>query len=107
MKWGVRKVRVSRAKSARPASSESKKVSELRTRKPHQLTNKQLQTVNSRLNLENNFTKLNPNAIKRGTVAAAAILGTLQIGVTAYNMASSPAGKAAIANGRKALKKTT
>lgn len=104
MRWGVRKPRRVEKKT-HPQSSESKKVETLRERKPRQLTNKQLQTVNNRLNLEQNYSKLNPNAVKRGTVAAAAILGTLQVGVTAYNMATSPAGKAAIANAKKVLRK--
>lgn len=102
MRWGVRKSRSARAKY--PQSSESKKVQKLRERKAGQLSNKQLQTVNTRLNLEQNYSKLNPNAIKRGTVAAAAILSTVQLGVTAYNLATSPAGKAAIAAGRKAAR---
>lgn len=105
MKWGVRKARASRAGKTSKSSGESKSVAELRRKKPHELTNQQLQTVNTRLNLEQSYSRMNPSAIKRGTVGAAAILGTLQVGVTAYNMATSPAGKAAIANGKKLMMK--
>lgn len=100
MHWGVRKDRG----SVRPSSSESKKVSELRKRKPHQLTNKQLKLVNERLNLEQNFKRMNPGPAKAGKEIAAGILGTIGLGVTAYNVVHSPAGKAAIAAGKKFLR---
>lgn len=102
MKWGVRKARS--RKPAHPQAYDSKRISELRTRKPHQLTDKQLQAVNKRLNLETNYSKMNPSTLKRGTVKAAAILGTIQLGITAYNMLQSPAAKAFVTRGRQAMK---
>lgn len=38
---------------------------------------------------------MNPNTLKRGTMAAAGILATAKIGVDAYNVINSPAAKAA------------
>jgi hypothetical protein len=102
MKWGVRKAR---NENARRQAFESKQISELKKRKPSELTNKQLKAVNERLNMEQNFNRLNPSAVKRGTEAASAILATAGIGVAAYNMVTSPAGKAAIATAKKALKR--
>jgi hypothetical protein len=104
MKWGVRKVRASRAKTPTNPSGDAKKVAEIRKKRPHEMTNKQLETVNKRLGLEQNYNKMTPSAIKRGTVAAAAILATAQLGITAYNMLQSPAAKAASKNARRAIK---
>lgn len=107
MKWGVRKSRTGaispRTGKPFPRTADSTKVAELRARKPHQLSNKQLKAVNERLQMEEKFTKLNPDSIKRGIIKATAIMGTIQIGINLYNMANSPAGKAAIANGKKML----
>jgi hypothetical protein len=101
MKWGVRKARaaVSKKPPEKP-TKEAREAHKLRKKHPHDLTNEQLAAVNKRLNLEQNYNKLNANAIKRGTVAAGTILATAQLGVTAYNIATSPAAKA----GAKALR---
>jgi len=99
MKWGVRKKR-----APIKTSSDYKKTAPLRKRKTPELTNKQLKAVNERINLEQNYNRMNPSTVKRGTVAAASILDTAQIGVTAYNMLNSPAAKAAKANAKRALK---
>lgn len=99
MKWGVRKQR-----APVRTSSDFKKTAPLRKRKTPELTNKQLKAVNERINLEQNYNRMNPSTVKRGTVAAASILATAQIGITAYNMLNSPAAKAARANAKRALK---
>jgi hypothetical protein len=96
MKWGVR-----RARSRRPASSDARKVAELRKKKPSQLSNKQLKTINERMNLEQNFSRMNPSHISKGKAAVAGIIGTAVMAQTAYNIMHSPAGKAAVANGKK------
>jgi hypothetical protein len=102
MHWGVRKARNERV---RKEAFDSKKVTELRKRGKKNLSNKQLKEVNDRLNMEQNFSRMNPSAIKKGTEAAAGILATVGVAVTAYNMATSPAGKAAIALAKKSLNK--
>jgi hypothetical protein len=101
MKWGVRKSRSSISKN--PASEDHSEVSALKKKKKHELSDKQLERVNKRLNLEKNYNKLNPTTIKRGAIGAAAILSTLQTASTVYNLATSPAGKAAISNARKVI----
>lgn len=112
MKWGVRKRPSTKrgvrgAKNERgerfPKTGDAKKVAELRRREPYQLSNKQIQTVNTRLNLEQNYNKLNPNAIKRGAVAAGAILAAVKTGQKVYKIYKSPQGQAAIKNARRAL----
>lgn len=99
MHWGIRKDR-----SSVKTSSDHRKVSELKKRRTPQLTNKQLKVVNERLNLEQNFRRLNPTRVQQGHAAAKSILagiGTLSALVT---LAQTPAGKAAIAAGKKAIK---
>lgn len=100
MHWGVRKSR-----TTRPPSAESRKVSELRKRKPSQLSNKQLQTVNARLNLERNFKQMNPSTVAKGHSAIKGFLAGVGTVTTLYATINSPAGKAAIAAGEKFLKK--
>lgn len=100
MHWGVR-----RGSSARRQSTDSKRVSELRKRPKHQLTNKQLRTVNERMKLEQNFSRMNPGSVKKGAETAAAMLATIGVGFTAYNMIKSPGGQALVSIGKKMLNK--
>ena len=97
MHWGVRR------KNAGRTSSDYKKSAPLRNRPVSSLTNKQLKSVNERLNLETNYKKLNPSTARKGKMAAAEIIGTVGIAVGAYNLLKSPAGQAAINAGRKYL----
>jgi len=61
--------------------------------------------LNERMNLEQNFKRLNPSTATKGKAAIAGILGTIGLAVTAFNIYNSPAGKAAINLGRKAIVK--
>lgn len=97
-KWGVRT-----KSSGHKSSSESKKTSALRSKPVHSLTNKQLKTANERMNLEQNFKRMNPSKVASGKKAATEILATVGIGVAVFNLVTSPAGKAAVAAGKKVL----
>lgn len=106
MRWGVRRTR-SQLKEARairkkPQTTESKQVSQLRRRKPHQLTNKQLKVVNERLNLETNYSRLNPSVTKRGEQTLKAAIAGGGLLIAAHKMVTSEQGKAVIAKGMKA-----
>lgn len=101
MKWGVRNPR----NRVKVSSSDFKKTAHLRGKKTHQLTNKQLKAVNERINLEQNYRRLNPSKAQVGKAAAASIIATAGTAATAYNLLHSPAGKAAIAAGKRVLKK--
>ncbi len=106
MKWGVRKNssgKNSSGKSKKRVSSEYKKVHELRKRNISQLSNKQLKSINERGNLEQNFNRLNPSKINKGTGLAKGIMATVGLGISAFNMYNSPAGKAAMQNGKKVM----
>lgn len=94
MRWGIRRYQpypkghtggkevgeASRRKKKRVMSEDASKAKELRKRHRDELTNAELQKLNTRTQLERNYKQLHPNAIKRGigvaaTVAAA--MGTL------------------------------
>ncbi len=92
MHWGVRKSNVSKKRSA-----ESKRVSELKKKPAHQLTNKQLKTINERMNLEQNFSRMNPTTAQKGKLIVTGIIGTAMMAKTVFDITNSAAGKAAIA----------
>lgn len=100
MKWGVRSAR-SRVK----VSSDFKSTAPHRGKRASSLTNKQLKAVNERMNLEQNYKRMNPSKIKVGLVTAGTILTVAKLGQESYNLVNSAAGKAAIAAGKKALQK--
>jgi hypothetical protein len=108
MHWGIRnpesRVRLAR-QNKRPASSDFRKTLPHRGKPVHTLTNKQLKAVNERINLEQNYRRMNPSTLKKGSMAVGAIVGVATTATTIYNMYNSPAGKALISAGKKALKK--
>lgn len=98
MKWGVRNSR-SRVK----VSSDFKRTAASRSKKPHELTNKQLQDINARLNLEQNFKRLNPGKIKKGEAVAKQTLSVIGTATAVAALANTPTGRSLISNGRKAI----
>ena len=103
MKWGVRRG----SKEPMKTSSEHKKVSELKRKKTPQLTNKQIKTANERMNLEQNFRRLNPDAKARGQMKVKAVLAGLGTAIGLYNTINSKAGQASIAAGKKVIAQQT
>ena len=101
MRWGVRKKAKFGGKTDAngPASQDHKSVSELRKKPLHQLSNDDIRKLNERINLERQFKNLNPDKVQKGTKTAHRMLDTLGVGVKAFNMLNSPAGKAAIGLG--------
>lgn len=105
MKWGHRKARGSEVKS----STDRKAVDTIRKKPVPSMSNKQLKTVNSRLELEKKYSDLTRqqtsiDKVKKGNEAAKAILAVGGTGIAAYTMANSPAAKAAIRLGVKVIK---
>lgn len=102
MKWGQRKRSVREeairakqfAERKRPASEDFKKSRELKKKGARALSNQELKEVNNRLNLEQNFNRMNPNAIKKGQLAVGAVLAVGATANAAIQFANSPAGKA-------------
>lgn len=100
MHWGIRNEK----KAGRP-SSDYRKTKPYRNRKTHELTNKQLKAVNERINLEQNYRRLNPSKVKIGMGVAASILAALDMGTRFYSFIKSPAGQALAKNGKKFVSK--
>lgn len=86
MQWGVRK--------KRSLSDDAKKVAANRGRKASELSNQQLRELNERLNLEQNYNRMNPTRIQRGQRTAAQILAVGGTVNAAIALARSPAGRA-------------
>lgn len=99
-RWGVRKG--VKGPSFR-TSSDFKETVGLRGKNPSSLTNKQLKAVNERINLEQNYKRLNPSKTTKGKSHAKEILATVGIGVGVLNLVNSPIGKALISNGKKVM----
>lgn len=82
MKWGVRRGSSSTSKGSRKKSRmsvDAREVHAIKKKKISQMSNEELQKANKRLNLEQNYKKLNPSLIKRGTsvlAASVALSGT-------------------------------
>ena len=68
MKWGVRKAR---------RSSDSAEVKQIRKKKVSQMSNAELRKANERIRLEQEYKRLNPNAIKKGIAVAATVAGAM------------------------------
>lgn len=91
-KWGVR-----RARPSLPGSQDAQRASEVKSKVKvggtKALTNKEMQDLITRMNLEQQFARLNPGKLQKGTQVAADIL---RIGNTVNQVVSfinSPAGK--------------
>lgn len=110
-RWGVRRSKAALARQAkregRSQSEEHARAQQLLKKKRSELTNDELKFLNDRLNLETNFARLNPGAVDRGRSQTNKILATVGVGATAYNLVKSPAGQAAVAAGKAALKRAT
>lgn len=91
MKWGVRRYqnkdgtltaagKKREREQTRGWSKEAKEAQRIKRKSVNQMTNKELQTLNRRLDLEANYKRLNPSAAQRGLAyvgAAAAAIGTV------------------------------
>lgn len=91
MKWGVRRYqnkdgtltaagKKREREQTRGWSKEAKEARRIKRKSVNQMTNKELQTLNRRMELESNYKRLNPSAAQRGLAyvgAAAAAIGTV------------------------------
>lgn len=88
MKWGIRRYQ-NKDGSLTPAgkqrerqktkgwSKEAKAAEWIKKKSVHQMTNKELQMLNKRMELENNYHRLNPNTVQRGLKYASAVVGAM------------------------------
>ena len=66
MRWGVR-----RAKKQSSMSDDAREVANIKKKQIHQMSNAELRKANDRLNLEQQYSRLNPSAVKKGAAFVA------------------------------------
>ena len=96
MHWGI-----TTKKKTQPHSHDSKKVRNLRKRPAHNLSNQELQTVNTRMKLEAQFNQHNPSAHEQGKRMAKEILGTAALLGGFYELSRTPMAKHLMSLGSK------
>ncbi len=95
MRWGVRKDRTKTGRKKRSqGSGDYQRSRKLKRRSLKNLSNKQLEQLNRRLELEQNYKRLNPSTAKKGYKIVQTLVGVGSTAMTAYKLASSPAVKA-------------
>lgn len=116
MKWGVRRAR---GKNGRVSSTGRRKTSEtskdrrqtdkLIKRPVKTLTNKQIQQVNNRLQLERTLGQLKTDrsTVNKGHNYVKAALAVAGTGVAIYKLVNSKAGQEAIGLGQRLIKSST
>ena len=88
MKWGIRRYqnkdgtltaagKKREREKTRGWSKEAKNARRIKRKSVHQMTNKELQQLNKRMVLENNYPRLNPNKVERGLKYAGAVVGAM------------------------------
>lgn len=87
MKWGVRRYQnedgsLTNAGKKRYAnwSEDAKEADRIKKKKVYEMSNAELNKLNTRQNLEQNYARLNPSSVKRGIIAigaTAAFMGTI------------------------------
>jgi len=106
-RWGVRRTKAALARAARregrQPSPEAIRAKALSKKKRSELSNEELRFLNERKNLEQNFNRLNPNAIAKGHNRTKAIIAVAGTAVALSNLARSPAGQATIKAGKIAV----
>lgn len=96
MKWGIRRYQnkdgsltaagKKREKNkTRGWSKDAKRANNIKKKSVHQMTNAELKELNKRINLEQEYSRLNPNKIKRGLAVAGAIAGGMGTMASLYN----------------------
>lgn len=90
MKWGVRKDRSKSASSMSKRrkstmSEDAKLASDLKKKKVSEMSNAELRKLNDRIQLEQNYSRLRPNALKKGLAIAGATAATLGTVMNLYN----------------------
>lgn len=112
MKWGVRRAR---KKSTSNWSDDARDASKLKAKGVKRLSNAELKKLNERTRLEQEYSRLNPGAVRKGwkyVAAAAGVMGTaaavynnggtmIKIGKTVGNKIIDAAGNMVLSDLRK------
>ena len=80
MRWGVRRSKSELGRVPRKQrkwSEDARSTASIKKKKVSQMSNAELKKVNERIRLEQEYSRLNPNAVKRGIKFVAATAGTM------------------------------
>ena len=94
MKWGVRRAKRKEAREARRTknwSADAREAHALKKKSMDQLTNEELRKRNQRSQLEAEYKRHNPNAVKKGLAIATAVVGTGLTVATLYKKGKATA----------------
>lgn len=109
MRWGVIRERGANGRVMGSVAADHVTTRALMSKKQRELSTSELQKLNERLSLEKKNSELQSRGalakIKKGTAIAGTILAAATTATAAYNLANSPAGKAAIVVGKRAYNK--
>lgn len=87
MKWGVRRdrSRSGGSRQKRPSSQDSREASAIKKKRLNEMSNAELRKFNERTRLEQEYSRLNPNAVKKGWKYVATAVGVMGTAVALYN----------------------
>lgn len=93
MKWGVRRYQnkdgtltdAGKKRYNKDVSDDARTASELKKKKVKELSNAELRKLNERSRLEQEYKKLNPNAISKGWKYVGAAAGIMGTAIAVYN----------------------
>lgn len=90
MKWGVRRdrSRSGGSRRKRSMSDDAREASAIKKKKVRQMSNAELKKLNERTRLEQEYSRLNPNAAKKGLKFVAGAVGIMGTALAAYNNSS-------------------
>lgn len=94
MKWGVRRdrSRSGGSRKKRPSSQDAREASAIKKKKLNQMSNAELRKLNERTRLEQEYSRLNPNAVKKGWKYVATAAGIMGTALSVYNSGSQLVG---------------
>lgn len=95
MKWGVRRYQNAdgtltdagkkRYNDEKDWSNDSKEASRIKSKKVKEMSNAELKKLNERMRLEQEYSRLNPNAIKKGLLITGGIAAGMGTVINLYN----------------------
>lgn len=87
MKWGVRRdrSRSSGSRRKRSMSDDAREASAIKKKRVNQMSNAELKKLNERKRLEQEYSRLNPNAAKKGWKFVAGAAGIMGTALAVYN----------------------
>lgn len=113
MKWGVRRyqnkdgTRTSKGKARQKAqsSNDQKAADKLKKKDVKSLSNNEIRTLNTRMQLQQDYNRLNKSNVSKGSSYVKKLVAAGTTANAVYNLAKSPAAKAAVSAAKLAIKK--